>query len=78
MKMTVRNDLPGYDRDAIPGAGHVLEVFLDGVLQRLVETVDTERGFIDVLGDIVTYPTRQRQRHRLFGKVEAVFSRRSA
>lgn len=70
-RITVRDDLGGFDNDRIKGGGHILDIFLDGVEQRFVETVDDERGFVDVIQS-------GNNRHRLFGKIELRWRERKA
>lgn len=62
-------DLPGYDDDRIARGGQVLDIYLDGVEQRYVQTVNDERGFVDVIQP-------GGERHRLFGKIELRWSQR--
>lgn len=68
MKITTRNDLPGYTRDSVNKAGVTLDVFLDGVRVDRAQTVDDERGFVDVV--------RGSDVHRLWGKVVLVWGSR--
>jgi hypothetical protein len=86
MKLTIRNDLPGYSSDRVARPGVTLDVLLDGERMEGVETVDDERGFVDVrrmpiIGgnldeDGFTFNTPGIQCHRLWGKVELVWGER--
>lgn len=69
-----------------PGFGHMVYVKLNGEVMDNVVTADEGRGFVDVtrlpiiggsLNGEFHFNTPHRQEHRLWGKVEIIWTRRT-
>lgn len=77
MKITIRDDLPGFInlRDPVHGQSMDLDpdVHVDGVLINSVVTVDSERGFVDYFPSPLTVFGENALVHRIFGKVTLVW-----
>lgn len=72
---------PGYVNATVPGRGHIVDITLDGVVYRHVQTADEEAGFIDTycntivggtLAEGFQFNTPERLVHRLWGKVRII------